>query len=304
MVAIGVMAAAVPEALTDRAAAFAIGNALIRLVWFYPWFAMRRSIGVPRWRPVLYSLVPAGIWVASIFVPPPAQFTLWVVAVAIEVALLSALGGQAEWLRRTLDIDHLAERISLLVVIVFGESILSIIAEFDEHWAPLPAVTAVLGLLAVSVLAWIFFGYGAGAAERGLRDLQSRGSIGGLRDTVMYFPFLLIAGITLFAAALGTAVADAGHHLAPGAAVCLASGISLFFITCAAESLRYGVPWRHLLLWAPAGVLLPWVLVPLAAWVDATAVVAASVVLLAVLAGLNELNVRRMRTRGALVEAR
>ncbi|MGC5169843.1 low temperature requirement protein A [Microbacterium sp. DT81.1] len=300
MVAIGVMAAAVPEAFGDRAAAFAIGNAVIRIVWFAPWFAKREKVGVPLWRPVLYSIVTAGLWVASIFVPPPSQFLLWVMAVAIEVALLSALGSQAEWLRASLDIDHLVERISLLVVIVFGESILSIIAEFDAHWAPLPAVTAVLGLLAVSVLAWIFFGYGAVAAERGLRGLQLRGSIGGLRDTVMYLPFLLIAGITMFAAALGTAVAEAGHHLPAGAAVCLAAGVSLFFLTCAAEALRYGAAKRDVVLWGPAGIVLPWALVPVAQWVDATAVVAASVVLLALLAGLNELNVRRMRARGAL----
>ena len=206
---------------------------------------------------------------------------IWGLAVAIEIVLLSFLGSQQSWLRQALDIDHLVERVGLLVVIVFGESILAIIAELDAHWTVPSGITAVLGFAAVSMLAWIFFGYATSAVERGLRRLQLRGSVNGLRDTVMYLPFLLIAGIALFASGLGTAVADAGHHLPAGAAVCLAGGISLFFIASTAESLRYGAPWSDIVLWGPAGILLPWLLVPLSAAVGAELVVAASVVLIA-----------------------
>jgi low temperature requirement protein LtrA len=299
MIAVGVMAASVPGAFTERAAAFAVGNAIIRLVWAVPWFAKRRLTGVPWWRPVLYCLVPAALWAVSALVPAPWQYALWIGALAIEVVLLGFLGGQTGWLRANLDLDHMIERVGLLVVIVFGESILSIIAELDAHWAALPALTALLGLAGVSMLAWIFFGYATAAVERGLRGLQLRGSIAGLRDTVMYLPYLLVAGITLFASALGTAVAEAGHHLAPGAAVCLSAGISLFFVASTAESLRYGAPWGDVVLWGPAGILLPWVLLPVAGAMNAETVVAASVVVIGVLVGLNEINFRRVRRRRA-----
>ena len=298
MMSVGVMAAAVPGAFTDRAAAFAIGNAVIRLVWAIPWFAKRRITGIPWWRPVLYCLVPASLWLVSAAVAAPWQFALWAIAIAIEVVLLGFLGGQAGWLRENIDIDHIVERVGLLVVIVFGESILAIIAELDAHWAPAPAVTAVLAFAAVSMLAWIFFGYATAAVERGLRRLQLRGSIGGLRDTVMYLPFVLISGIVLFASALGTAVAETGHHLPVGAAVCLAAGISLFFVASTAESLRYGAPLRDVVLWGPAGIVLPWLLVPLAEIVGAETVVAACVGLIALFVALNEINVRRMRAAG------
>ncbi|WP_314502416.1 low temperature requirement protein A [uncultured Microbacterium sp.] len=298
MMSVGVMAAAVPGAFTDRAAAFAIGNAVIRLVWAIPWFAKRRITGIPWWRPVLYCLIPASLWLVSAAVAPPWQFALWAIAIAIEVVLLGFLGGQAGWLRENIDIDHIVERVGLLVVIVFGESILAIIAELDAHWAPAPAVTAVLAFAAVSMLAWIFFGYATAAVERGLRRLQLRGSIGGLRDTVMYLPFVLISGIVLFASALGTAVAETGHHLPVGAAVCLAAGISLFFVASTAESLRYGAPLRDVVLWGPAGIVLPWLLVPLAEIVGAETVVAACVGLIALFVALNEINVRRMRAAG------
>ncbi|RZS66271.1 low temperature requirement protein LtrA [Agromyces ramosus] len=295
MIAIGVMAAAVPEALTERAWAFAVGNAVIRLVWMLPWVAKRRTIGVPWWRPIAYSGLPAALWLVSAVVPPPAQYVLWAVAIAVEVVLLASLGGQATWLQRSLDVDHLLERVSLLVVIVFGESILATIAELAAHWTLASGVTAALAFLAISLLAWVFFRYASGSAEAGLRMLQSTGRIGALRDAVMYLPFILIAGIALFASGLGSAVAEAGHHLAPGAAVCMAGGIFLFYLASVAESLRYGVPWREVVTWGSAGLVLPWVILPLAAVVHAEAVVAAVVLLIVLMIGIAEVNRHRVR---------
>ena len=293
MLAIGVMAAAVPEALTERAWAFAVGNAVIRLVWMLPWLAKRRVIGVPLWRPIAFSGLPAALWLVSAVVPAPTQYVLWAVAIAVEIVLLGSLGSQATWLQRSLDVDHLLERVSLLIVIVFGESILATIAELDAHWTLASGVTAVLAFLAISLLAWVFFRYASGSAEMGLRRLQSEGRIGALRDTVMYLPFILIAGIALFASGLGTAVAEAGHTLAPGAAVCIAGGIALFYLASIAESLRYGVPAREVARWGVAGVVLPWAIVPLAAVANAEVVVAAVVLLIVVMIGLAEANLRR-----------
>jgi low temperature requirement protein LtrA len=255
----------------------------------------RRAIGVPWWRPIAYSGLPAALWLVSAVVPPPTQYALWAVAIAVEVVLLASLGGQARWLQRSLDVDHLLERVSLLVVIVFGESVLATIAELDAHWTLASGVTAVLAFLAISLLAWVFFRYASGPAEAGLRRLQSDGRIGALRDTVMYLPFILIAGIAVFASGLGTAVAEAGHTIAPGAAVCIAGGIVLFYLASIAESLRYGVLWRDVVTWGIAGVVLPWAIIPLAAVVDAGAVVAAVVVIIVVMIGLAEANLRRRR---------
>ena len=305
MVALGTMAVAVTDALGERAAAFAVGNALIRVVWVVPWLMNRRTSGAPWWRPILYSVVPASLWLVSIAVDPPWQYVLWATAVAIEIAILSLLGRKPNWINEALDVEHLSERVGLLVVIVFGESILTIIAELDGHWTETSALAGLLGFAAVSMLAWIFFGRASSAATRGLRRLQLAGSVGGLRDTVMYLPYVFVAGITLFASALGTAVAEAGHQLPPGAAMCLGAGVSLFFLSSAAESLRYGAPWRDLVIWAPAGIVLPWVLVPLAALLPAEAVIAAAVVVIAALLALTEVNARRMRARqDALTTAR
>lgn len=297
MIAIGVMAAAVPEALAERATAFALANAVIRLVWAIPWFIKRRSIGVPWWRPVLYCLVPAALWAVSLACDEPVRLALWGAAILLEILLLSFLGGRTVWLRQVLDVDHLIERVALVVVIVFGESVLTIITQLSEHWTMDAGITAVLGLIAVALLAWLFFGRATSAVERGLHRLQVRGSVGGLRDTIMYLPFLLVAGVVLFASALGTAVAEAGHPLALGAAVSLSAGVSLYFVASAAESLRYGAGWRDVVLWGPVGVLLPWVFVPLASVFTAQGIIVVVVITIGALVGLTELNVWRIRER-------
>jgi hypothetical protein len=67
------------------------------------------------------------------------------------------------------------------------------------------------------------------------------------------------------------------------------------YLASIAESLRYGVPWRDVVTWGSAGVVLPWVIVPLAAVVHAEAVVAAVVLLIVVMIGIAEANLRRVR---------
>jgi low temperature requirement protein LtrA len=295
MVALGLMAAAVPDALGERAAAFAIGNAAIRLVWAVPWFIRRRTSGTPWWRSVLYSVVPATLWLISIAVAPPWQYVLWALAVAIEITLLSLIGRERTWLTETLDIDHLVERVGLLIVIVFGESIFTIVTQLNAQWTAAAGWAALLAFTAVSMLAWVFFVRASSAFTLGVRGLQTRGSVTGLRDAVMYLPFLMVAGITLFASALGTAVAEAGHPLPLGAAVCLSAGISLFSIASAAETLRYGGRLRDVATWAPSGIVLPWILIPLAAAVPSEVLVGVSVGVIAVLVAVTEVNVRRKR---------
>lgn len=299
MVALGAMATAVPDALGDRAAIFALGNAVIRVVWAVPWLMSRRTSGQPWWQPLLYSVLPASIWIVSIWIAQPWQYVLWAVAVAIEIVQLSFLGRRRKWLNQAFDVEHLSERVGLLIVIVFGESILTIIAELNDHWTAVSGLAALLSFAAVSMLAWIFFGRASSSVTLGLQRLQRRGSVGGIRDTVMYLPFVLVAGVTLFASALGTAVADAGHALPLGAVVCLGAGVSLFFLASAAESLRYGTTVRNLLIWAPAGIALPWVLVPLTGYLPAEGVVAASAGIVAVLVALTEINTRRKRMQRA-----
>ena len=67
----------------------------------------------------------------------------------------------------------MAERIGLFVVIVFGESILTLIVAASEHWTLASAPRPVFGFAVVALLAWSFFTSGAELAERSWRELNA-----------------------------------------------------------------------------------------------------------------------------------
>ena len=80
-------------------------------------------------------------------------------------------------------------------------------------------------------------------------------------------------------------------------AVCLSAGVVLFFVASAAESLRYGVSLRNVAVWAPAGIVLPWVLVPLSFSLASAPLVAVLVGVIAVLVAITEVNARLTQRR-------
>ena len=145
MFALGAIAVAAPEATTDRAWLFAAGNAALRIVLLTLWISQSWGSGAAsRIRVLAYNGATAAIWLVSIWVPTPWNFVLWGVAIVIEVVLLVA--SSASWADRVianLNVEHLSERFGLLVVIVLGESVLSMVAALDEAWTIEAGITAV-----------------------------------------------------------------------------------------------------------------------------------------------------------------
>jgi len=122
----------------------------------------------------------------------------------------------------------------------------------------------------------IFFQYGTASAELGIARAQLRDSRGGLREAVLYVPFFFICGITMLAAALGTAVAEPTHHLPPGSIAGLVGGLVIYYALSAVFEWRLGQTWRAVLPWLAPGVVAPLIVVlPLAfvlpAWASALA---------------------------------
>lgn len=297
MFAVGMMAAASIDGLGEREWAYALGNAILRVVLFFAWWSQGRRNGIPWYRPVLYCGVTAVLWATSAVVPPPGRYVLWAIAIGIEVVLLAFLGRDSSWLRQALNIEHVTERLGLFVVIVFGESVLAVFAEWSSSWSAASGVAALLAFIAIALLAWSFFTYSTDIAERSWRRLHATGNLGALRDTVMYLPFLLVSAIVLLAAWLGTAVADPAETLSAGASVAVAGGIAVFYGTNALIALRYRERLLDVLRWALVGVLLPLTLLLLAPFVTATVVVAGAVVVIGVMVLQAEVNRRRRARR-------
>ncbi|MEU6220892.1 low temperature requirement protein A [Streptomyces sp. NPDC047022] len=261
MLSLAAMSAAVPEGLGGRAPVFSLALAATRLVMFAQWWpATSRELPagqrVPRWRPFTYCVVTATLWAVSAAVPSPWRFVLWVIALAIEVAMIAA--GHGNSLPGPISVEHLVERVGLFVIIVLGESVIALITAMSGTWTGQAALVAVLGFVLLAALWWSYFDFATPAAERHLRLLPPREMYAMARDVVAFLHFFAVAGITALAAGLGTVVADAGHHRLPtGALVALAGGQALYHAAHSAISLRYGRTLRRTAPWAVPGVLVP-----------------------------------------------
>ncbi|MFI1019102.1 low temperature requirement protein A [Streptomyces sp. NPDC020965] len=275
----GLMAAASPEGLGDRAWAYALGAAWVRLAYLPLWWARARRADalLPAWQPLLYGLLPGVLWAASAAVPGAVRFTLWAVAVGVEILLLT-VGGGLSGAFGAMSAGHLVERVGLFVVIALGESVLTGVTTLADSFTLASGTAALAGFATITILAGDYYLRGSPSAARILDLAERTQAAGTIRDSVIYLPFLLLSGIAVIAAALGTAVAEPRHTLPPGALWALCGGLLAFHTANAALSLRFGDRPRALASWYPLclvlnlGVLYPVGLV-LTAW--ATVAVAA-----------------------------
>jgi Predicted membrane protein len=267
-----VMAASVSEG-TRHIAAFALACAGLRVIMLALWVRRVRRQGFPILRPVVYNGVTAVLWAASSLMPAPWIFAVWGCALVIEFLLLRT-GDRRISRASQIDVAHGSERLGLFMIILFGESVLSIVTSLGAHWSVSSAVAALLGFLTIAVLAWRFFVAGDGVIERGLARLNGAHDLAGLLDTVLFLPYLFVVGVPLFAAGLYTAVTQPSRPLSFGAAICLCGGLALFELGHSVIPLRYGTAPRIVLVWAVPGVLLPIAALPLATELSALASVA------------------------------
>ena len=276
MFALGAIAVAAPEATTERAWLFAAGNAGLRIVLLTLWISQSWGSGAAsRIRVLAYNGATAAIWLVSIWVPTPWNFVLWAVAIVIEVVLLVA--SSASWADRVianLNVEHLSERFGLLVVIVLGESVLSMVAALDEAWTVEAGLTAVLGLAMIALLAWSFFMYGTEAMREGLEALRAAGDYPAIRDTVGFLPFLIVVGVTAISGALGIAIHHPEEPLPLASGIALCGGIAVFYLANAIISVRFGRPVGAVLRWAVPALVLTAALGIAAALLPASAVIA------------------------------
>lgn len=280
MPGVALMAAASPDGLGSRAWAYAIGAAWVRLPVFVIWWGRGRRVEstIPAWRPIVYCLLTAGLWLVSAFVPSSARYLLWTLAILLEIVLLSFGRGISSGVYSRLVTEHLIERVGLFVVIVFGETVYTLVLALAEHFT-VPAGAAALGsFVLVATLAISFFRWSIGMAELRIGEVQTRSvraARAALRDSVMYLPFLLITAIIMLAAALGTAISDPEHKLPSGGIVALVTGIAGFYAVNGLISWRLGTALRTIPRWAVPAILLPLLVVlPLStvvsSWVAAT----------------------------------
>jgi len=293
MFGIAVMAAAVPDASGDRAVVFIVAYAAVRFLGARIFQGTGTNLMV--W-PSVQGMLGVIPWVVSIWVAPPGRYWLWAAGLAIDilVPLVSRaenrmprfaqrmIRAQAEREGRPVpdvdamlpkaaevDMEHLAERLGLFVIIVLGEAVLQVVtAAADRPWTGGLVAVALAAFALLVGLWWHLFRYG----------LIAKMPV----PVAMPLHFVGTVSITAMAVGLGALVAHPTGHSPDAARWLLCAGLAGWSLA----GVLGGLPdptTRTWMLWAGipgiavplllgafgatlSGVAVSWLLVAVIAW--------------------------------------
>ncbi|RKR90552.1 low temperature requirement protein LtrA [Micromonospora pisi] len=256
------LAMTIPEAYSDRGLLFVsvtlAGRILLGVVTF-------RSL--PVWWGFLHGphgvvLVTGPLLLAGALTEGAPRIVLWAVAACVD--LLSPRLARRTVGKIRVQPRHYTHRYGLLIMLVFGESVIEVGAVSVGE--PLTAVrvtamAAAYGL--VCALWWVYFGYGVSAFRRALERAEDQAR---LRRAILVYGHLLFSlAIIGIADGLGGVVRQPEEPLPGGEVGLFFGGAALFLATFAYAGwrIRRGVAWRRVgasvtcLALLPVGALLP-----------------------------------------------
>ncbi|GIG23250.1 membrane protein [Cellulomonas chitinilytica] len=203
------MSSAIPEAFGEKALLFAVPYVIIQVgrTAFTTWAMGRHwpDNAMNFVRITIWQCASGAFWIAGALVED-ARVALWVVAALLDVVGPRALfwvpglgpTNPDTWEVRS---SHMAERVSLFIIISLGESIIVTGAAFSELDVDVVTVVAFLAAFVSTVLMWLlFFDRSEQKAAAYFAAQDQPGMVA--QTAYTYVPFLLITGIVL------TAVAD------------------------------------------------------------------------------------------------
>ena len=195
------MAVNIPDGLGSNSGWFALSYAASRGILIIEYHRAGRHIPSARKLTSRYSVglsISTAIWFASVFVPPPLRFILWIIGLGIDIGIPSLFTKQFS-MQFAPHTRHLPERFGLFTIIVLGIAILGIVDGIATHqWTFSSMVTAALGLGMTFSLWWLYFDNLDGSEIKALRENKQLG----VYVTWLYIHIPLIIGFT----ALGVGV--------------------------------------------------------------------------------------------------
>src|SRR5439155_16936551 len=206
----------------SHTAGFAVAYVILRAIMLVLYARAWRS--VPEARPLIrfygggYAFGVA-LWLASLAVPTPGRYAVWIVAQIIELSLPPL----STRLHRRIPTDprHLPERWALFTLIVLGESVVAVAIQAREtDWNVSSVFAAALGFAAVAGIWWLYYDRQASVALRG-------STISVVVYSYAHIPLLI--GLAAMSAGLRLLIAEArADHLAWGSATALLGGAALY----------------------------------------------------------------------------
>jgi low temperature requirement protein LtrA len=161
MFAVAVLASVTPDAFHGETARFAIAYAGVRVIVVV--LNARAWWHLPAARPLLNVYIPAftasiALFLVSAAVEPPFRYWLWAVALTIDLG--APLASQERIRKVPIHGSHIPERVGLLTIIVFGESVLAVVVGTTTvSWGLESGAAAALGFAVAGALWWIYFDY-------------------------------------------------------------------------------------------------------------------------------------------------
>ncbi len=230
-----VMSAAIPEAFTSRALAFALAYVAIQVLRSgFMVAALRGQVMGKNYAQLLtYSAIAGAFWIGGAFVEGDARLAIWIVALAIDLGAplhgfwLPRLGSTplADW---TLAGGHLAERCQLVLLIALGESILAAGATFSElHGVTAEVVAAFcVGFLMIVSLWMTYFARHAAAAARTIARSLDPARVA--RAGYAYGHAVMVGGVIVTAVAIDLLIEDPGVVTTTATAAVILGGPALY----------------------------------------------------------------------------
>jgi low temperature requirement protein LtrA len=286
MAALLLAALALPGAFEDYGLEFALAYTAVRAAHIALFILASRDDPALR-HSILGMAVAAALGsallVAGALLDTGPRVALWALALALDMGE-PYFASAASWRLVPL---HFAERHGLIVIVALGESIVALGVGADVGLSAGVGAAAVLGVVLVSELWWIYFDIVAIANVRRLVNAppgRERNEMA--RDVYSYLHFPLVAGIIIAAFGLHETLAHVEDPLHEVPAFALLGGVAIYMLGHVALRLRgaHSVNWRRLVL---AGLLLA--LYPLALELPSLATLA---IITALLAGLIALETR------------
>jgi low temperature requirement protein LtrA len=230
MAAFLVCALAIPHLFDGTGVAFGLGYLLVVLVHAGLYV---EAYGRAAMRFVPLNVVGALCLVAAGLVGRPTAWVLWLMPIPLQLLTSTLTRAVDQQTRAGFDVRpaHFVERHGLVLLIAFGESIVSIGIGLGAAPLSVASVGAMLlGLVLVAALWWTYFDGDSERAEAALTSASLNDRVKMALNAYFYAYIPMLLGIVTLAAGVTLTVGDVGARLGWGPALLLAGGTALYLL--------------------------------------------------------------------------
>ncbi|MEM7105941.1 MAG: low temperature requirement protein A [Bacteroidota bacterium] len=193
-----------PKATVGFALCYAFARAIIVVLWCRgAWY---NRVAVPYVRGLAIGFtISIILFVVSAFVDPSIRYTLWVIALIIDLVTPMLILKANEQMPK-LSEDHLKERFNLLTIIILGETVAGVVGGASKSHS-LSLLTATAGILALLIACGFWFLY----FDQVMKGVSKKGHWPRLLWNYGHLP--LVMGWTIFGAGTLAIVGHADAHV-------------------------------------------------------------------------------------------